>query len=132
MLVFLLNLLFFINFQIWHDLCNMAFIIFITDGRMRHHLPEWMQEMTPELKRIVAPAVLMVLLASTTAAADDSTLVDGKKAAAVAGKILADTAITAAAEDAIKSVLADTRFDLEVRLNGPSALTDVDDLKARL
>jgi len=88
--------------------------------------------MTPELKRIVAPAVLMVLLASTSIAADDNTLVGKNKEAAVAGKTLADTAITAAAEDAIRSVLAETRFDLEIRLNGPSSLTNADDLKARL
>jgi hypothetical protein len=88
--------------------------------------------MTPELKRIITPFVLMTLLATATTNAADTGMVDHEKESVVAGKMLADTAITAAVEDAIEAVLADTRTDLDIRFNARTSMTSVDDLKARL
>lgn len=88
--------------------------------------------MTPELKRIVAPFVLMTLLATATANAADMGLVANEKQTVAAGKMLADTAITAAVEDAIDAVLADTRANLDIRFNARTSMTSLNDLEARL
>jgi hypothetical protein len=84
--------------------------------------------MTPELKRIVAPFVLMTLLATATVNAEDMGLIDNEKETVVAGRMLADTAATAAVEDAIEAVLADTRINLDIRFNARTSMTTVDDL----
>jgi len=82
--------------------------------------------MTPELKRMVAPVVLLTLLAATTAVAEDKGSIDQEQETVTVGKMLAETATTAAAEDAIKAVLAETRMDLDIRFNGRTSLTTVD------
>ncbi len=74
----------------------------------------------------------MTLLATATTNAADMGLVDNEKEPVVAGKMLADTAITAAVEDAIDTILADTRANLDIRFNARTSMTSVDDLKARL
>ena len=113
-------------FSTWHELCIRGFIDFENDGGMRHHLTEWMQEMTTELKSLIAPVVLMAVLASATATADDKGLTEQKKEAAAAGKMLADTAITTAVEDAIKAVLVDNKLELDIHFNDRTSQITVD------
>lgn len=75
---------------------------------------------------MIAPVVLMTLLASAAIAAEDTDITGEKKETVVAERILADTATTAAVEDAIKTVLVELKMDLDNRFSGQTSLTTVD------
>lgn len=98
---------------------------------MRHHSLEWMHKMTLNRNRIIATIVLSGLFAATAPAADNTDAVAETTAATTADtaelhRTLAESAHTAAVEDAIKAVLADNKLELDIRLIGRTSVVIAD------
>jgi len=90
-----------------------------------------MQKMTRNTTRIVATIALSSLFAAHVAAADDQDAVAETKAAtlvdtAEVNSTLAESATTAAVEDAIEAVLAENKLDLDIRFVGRTSVKIAD------
>jgi len=87
--------------------------------------------MTRNTTRIIATIVISGLFAATAVAADDKDAVAETKAAtttdtAKLNSSLAESANTAAVEDAIEAVLAANKLDLEIRFVGRTSVKIAD------
>ena len=90
-----------------------------------------MQKMTRNTTRIIAAIVISGLFAATAVAADDKDAVAETKAAtttdtAKLNSNLADSANTAAVEDAIEAVLAANKLNLDIRFVGRTSVKIAD------
>lgn len=78
--------------------------------------------MKTEMKTIIAPLLLIGLLSTAAVAAEETRTSPQQKEAAVSGKTLAEIANTAAVRDAVRSVLADTKMELDIHFNGRTSM----------
>jgi len=90
-----------------------------------------MHEMTLKMTRIITTLLVSGMLATPAAAADDKDA-DAKMAAASAANAaeqnrkLAKSATTAAVEDAVATVLAENKLDLDIRFIGRTSVRIAD------
>ena len=98
---------------------------------MHCHSLEWTHEMTLKMTRIITTLLVSGVLAAPAVAADDKDA-DAKMAAANvadAAKLnrkLAESATTAAVEDAVEAVLAENKLDLDIRFIGRTSVKIAD------
>ena len=90
-----------------------------------------MHKMTLNRNRIIATIVVSGLFAATAPAADNTDAVAETTAATTADTAelhttLAESAHTAAVEDAIKAVLADNKLELDIRFIGRTSVVIAD------
>ena len=98
---------------------------------MRHHSLEWMHKMTLNSNRMFATIVVSGLFAASAPAAENTDAVAETTAAttddtAELNRTLAESAHTAAVEDAIKAILADNKLELDIRLIGRTSVVIAD------
>lgn len=98
---------------------------------MRHHSLEWMHKMTLNRNRKFATIVVSGLFAAGAPAADATDAIAATTAATTAdtaelNRTLAESAHTAAVEDAIKAILADNKLELDIRLIGRTSVVIAD------
>ena len=88
-----------------------------------------MHKMTLKTTRFIATMVLTGLLAANVATADDQDAVADSADATTTAELnrrLAESANTAAVEEAVAAVLAETRLDLDIRFIGRTSLKIAD------
>jgi hypothetical protein len=85
-----------------------------------------MPEMNTKLTRMIPAIVLLNLLAGIAAADEEKLVVAETTESRMPGKVLVETANSAAVKDAIEAVLFDNRMELEIRFNGLTSMTIVE------
>ena len=98
---------------------------------MRHHSHEWMHKMTLKRNRIIATIVVSGLFAASAPAAENHDAVAETTAATTAdttelNRNRAESANTAAVEDAIEAVLADNKLALDIHFIGRTSVKIAD------
>ncbi len=119
------------RFQSWHSLCIIADTDIDRGGEMRHHSHEWMHKMTLNRNRMFATMVVSGLFAASALATENQDAVAETAAATTAdtaelNRNRAESANTAAVEDAIEAVLADNKLELDIRFIGRTSVTIAD------
>ena len=124
------NLLFPLNFQPWHGLCNTGSTIYEPDGGSAI-TNEWMLNMQGNVTRIITTIVVSTLFAAGAAVAEDqdtdveATTVTTSDTAEL-NRNRAKSANTAAVEDAVEAVLAANKLHLDIRLIGRTSVQMAD------
>jgi hypothetical protein len=124
------NLLFLLNFQSWHGLCNTDNTIYEPDGGSAI-TNEWRLNMQGNVTRIIATIVVSTLFAAGAAVAEDKdTDVEATAATtsdtAELNRNRAKSANNAAVEDAVEAVLAANKLHLDIRLIGRTSVQMAD------
>ena len=124
----LVILLFLIVFPCWHGLCNRSYKEFNIDSNNSVESFVGIQKMTHKINpgRTITTALAAILLTATAVADTETTVTVAADAPAVVAsdevsRDRAEKVTTAATEQAIAAVLADTKLDLDIRLIGPTS-----------
>lgn len=123
-----LNSLFLLSFQCWHGLCIRYYKEFNIDSKNPVDNNVGIQIMRHQINpgRTITVALATILLCTAAIADTDATITVAADAAAEvasdqASRDRAEIATTVAAEQAIASVLSNTKLDLDIRLIGPTS-----------
>jgi hypothetical protein len=115
-------------FQSWHGLCNRCHKEFNIDSKNSVGNFVGIQKMTHQINpgRTITVALAAILLSTIAIADTDTTVAVAAEAASVVAsdqvsRDRAEKATTVATEQAIATVLANTKLDLDIRLIGPTS-----------